>query len=65
MPMLDPESQEERFRALHAELQEMRERILRQVEVARRQCAQAARERANCRPLRRWFIRPGPRPRLR
>lgn len=65
MLMPDPMSQEERFRELQAELQEMRERILRQVEIARRQCAQAARDRANRHPLRRWFVRPAPRPPLK
>jgi hypothetical protein len=55
MSMLDFESQEERFRQLQAEMQELRERILEQVEIARRHCMQNERDRANRRPLRRWI----------
>lgn len=55
MSMLDFESQEERFRQLQAEMQELRERILEQVEIARRQCLQNERDRANRQPLRRWI----------
>jgi|GEM_PF-4214839 len=65
MSTLDFESQDERFRRLQAELQELRERILRQVEIARRHCLQNERDRANRKPLRRWFIRSPGRPRLK
>lgn len=55
MSMLDFENQEERFRQLQAEMQELRERILEQVEIARRHCMQNERDRANRRPMRRWI----------
>ena len=55
MSMRNFESQEERFRQLQAEMQELRERILEQVEIARRHCMQNERDRANRRPLRRWI----------
>lgn len=54
MSMLNFESQEERFRRLQAEMQELRERILEQVEIARRHFMQIERDRANRRRLRRW-----------
>ena len=54
MSMLDFENQEERFRQLQAEMQELRERILEQVEIARRQFMQIERDRANRRRPRRW-----------
>ncbi len=55
MSMLDFDSQEERFRQLQAEMQELRERILEQVEIARRHCMQNERSRANRRRHGRWI----------
>lgn len=63
--MLDFESQEERFRQLQAEMQELRERILEQVEIARRHFMQIERDRANRRRPRHWIGRAPHRPTLR
>lgn len=65
MSMRNFESQEERFRQLQAEMQELRERILEQVEIARRHCMQNERDRAKRRPLRRWIGRAPHRPVLK
>jgi hypothetical protein len=65
MSMLDFENQEERFRQLQAEMQELRERILEQVEIARRHCMQNERDRANRRLRRRWISCAAHRPALK
>lgn len=65
MSMLGFENQEERFRQLQAEMQELRERILEQVEIARRHHLQIERDRANRRPLRRWISSAAHRPVLK
>ncbi|HEV2146388.1 MAG TPA: hypothetical protein VGR37_03135 [Longimicrobiaceae bacterium] len=57
--------QEERFRELQAELQELKERILARVEMAWRNPSQDARERAGRRPRTRWMRRTPARPPLR
>jgi hypothetical protein len=63
--MHDFENQDERFRELQAELQELKERIFARVEEAKRTCSQDARKRAVRPNARRWLARSPERPPLR